>query len=127
MAQINQLLSECATAERGGAAAAVRRAMDGDVRDQHVRGGVGAGGRLRLRRLGEHDQLRSPDRLLRPLHQVLPVPRAGSHHDAAVSCSGRLLAVPRRPPELHDAPAGARSFPGAFLPASQPRALKSEV
>ncbi|VAH01876.1 unnamed protein product [Triticum turgidum subsp. durum] len=60
--------------ERGGAAAAVRRRLDGGVRDQLVRGGVGARRRLRLRRVGQHHQLRAAGVHLRPLRQVLPVP-----------------------------------------------------
>lgn len=109
-------------AERDGAAAAAAGALDGRVHDQRVRGGVGAGGRLRLRRLGEHDQLRPPDRHLRPLHQVLPVPAATT-----------APAVPRRRPRQHHdaiqrrrAPSASSpgSFAGALLlpppPASQP-------
>lgn len=108
-------------AERDGAAAAAAGALDGRVHDQRVRGGVGAGGRLRLRRLGEHDKLRPPDRHLRPLHQVLPVPAATAP------------AVPRRRPRQHHdaiqrrrAPSASSpgSFAGALLlpppPASQP-------
>jgi hypothetical protein len=63
-------------AERGGAAAKVRRRVDGRVRDQLLRGGLGAGGRFRLRRLGQHHQLRAAGQHLRPLRQVLPVPAA---------------------------------------------------
>jgi hypothetical protein len=39
-----------------------------------VRGGVGVGGRLRARRLGQRDKLRQADRHVRPLRQVLSVP-----------------------------------------------------
>jgi hypothetical protein len=42
-------------AERRGAAAEVRRRVDRRLRHQLLRGGVGAGGRLRLRRLGQHN------------------------------------------------------------------------
>ena len=86
-------------AERGGAAAAVRRGLDGGVRDQLVRGGVGAGRRLRVRRVGQHHQLRAAGVHLRPLRQVLPVP---------FPCSARS-----QPPELN---AGAL----APAPASRP-------
>ena len=64
------------TAERGGPATEVRRRVDRRVRDQLLRGGVGAGGRLRLRWLGQHYQLRAAGQHLRPLRQVLSVPAA---------------------------------------------------
>jgi hypothetical protein len=121
-------------AERGRAPAAVPGAVDGRVHHQRVRGGVGAGGRLRLRRLGQHDQLRPPDRHVRPLHQVLPVPAA------AAAPTGRLPPVPHRRPQQHHhavqrdrwTRTGTCSFTGASPPppppaaASQPWALKSE-
>jgi hypothetical protein len=118
-------------AERGRAPAAFPGAVDGHVHHQRVRGGVGAGGRLRLRRLGQHDQLRPPDRHVRPLHQVLPVPAA-----AAAARTGRLPPVPRRRPQQHHhavqrdrrTRTGTFSFTGASPPPPppQPRALKSE-
>lgn len=123
------ILMISSAAGRGGAAPAAGGAVDGHVHDQRVRGGVGAGGRLRLRRLGQHDQLRAPDRHLRPLHQVLPVP-------AAAPPAGSAAAVPRRLRQHHDdavrrrAPAGRGSFAGALSPpppAPQPWALKGRT
>ena len=86
------------TAERRGAAAEVRRRVDGRVRDQLLRGGVGAGGRLRLRRLGQHNQLRAAGQQLRPLRQVLPVPAAP--HCPAGGSRG-LRAATNGPGTLH--------------------------
>ncbi|RRT33373.1 hypothetical protein B296_00055822 [Ensete ventricosum] len=59
--------------ERSGAAAEVRRRVDRRLRDEHVRGRMGAGGGVRVGRLGQHDQLHPPDQHLRPLRQVLSV------------------------------------------------------
>lgn len=48
-------------AECGGATSEVGGKMGGCVHDQLIRGGVGSGGRLWIRRMGKYGQLHSPD------------------------------------------------------------------
>lgn len=71
--------------ERRGEAALLPAELDGDVRPQHVHRGVGAGGRLRAGRLGQHGQLREADRHVRAVRQVLPVPEAAGPGGRAVT------------------------------------------
>lgn len=66
-------LTEC-----GREAALLPTELDGDVHGECVRGGVGAGGGVRARRMGEHDQLHQAGEHLRALRQVLPVPQAAA-------------------------------------------------
>jgi hypothetical protein len=62
--------------ERRGEATLLPAELDRDVPGEPVHRGVGAGGRLRHRRMGQHGQLRQADRHVRALRQVLPVPQA---------------------------------------------------
>uniref|UniRef100_A0A452Z861 Amino acid transporter transmembrane domain-containing protein n=1 Tax=Aegilops tauschii subsp. strangulata TaxID=200361 RepID=A0A452Z861_AEGTS len=71
--------------ECGGEAAGVPAELERDVRGERVRGGVGAGGRVRARRLGERVQLRQADRHLRALRQVLPVSPEGAPPGSGVA------------------------------------------
>lgn len=71
--------------ECGGEATVLPAELDGDVRAQHVHRGVGAGGRLRARRLGQHGQLHQADRHVRAVRQVLPVPQAACAGGRAVT------------------------------------------
>jgi hypothetical protein len=79
--------------ERRGEATLLPAELDGDVRGEHVHSGVGDGGRLRARRLGQHGQLRQADQHVRALRQVLPV------HPGRRAVAGALAApLVRRPP-----------------------------
>jgi hypothetical protein len=60
--------------ERGGEASGLPVELVWDVPCERVHGGVGAGGWLRARRLGQRDKLRQAGQHVWPLHQVLSVP-----------------------------------------------------
>lgn len=64
--------------ERRRAASEIRRKMGGYVYHQRIRSRMGLGGWVWIRWVGEHGELHTPDRHLRPLHQVLPVPSAAA-------------------------------------------------
>lgn len=50
------------------------REVGWNVRDQHVYCGMGACGWIWVWWVGQHYQLRAPDRHIWPLYQVLPMP-----------------------------------------------------
>jgi len=81
----------CNATERSGEAAVLPAELVGDVRAERVRGGVGAGGRLRPRRLGQRDQLHQADRHFRALRQVLPVSYKAARRVAVAGASASSL------------------------------------
>ena len=77
LVQLFDMMTEC-----GGEAAGVPAELERDVRGERVRGGVGAGGRLRAGRLGKRQQLRQAERHVRALRQMLPVSAEGARGTA---------------------------------------------
>ena len=75
---------------------------------------MGAGGRLRARRLGQHGQLHQADRHVRAVRQVLPVPQAAGAGGRAVTgavaapLERRLEARQRAPRHPHTVSRGRR-------------------
>lgn len=94
--------------ECGGEAAAVPAELERDVRGERVRGGVGAGGRVRPRRLGQRHQLHQADRHVRALRQVLPVPTQGARRGAPAGSAAPLA----KKTECHAATARRRARAG---------------
>ena len=80
------LIAECR-----GEATLLPTQLDRHVRGERLRGGVGAGGGVRARRVGQHGQFRQTGGHLWALRQVLPVPQAprrGAPTTAALSGHG---------------------------------------
>lgn len=63
------LVLECIGETSGGGG----EELDGDVRREHVHSHVGFGGRVRVRRVGQHGQFHQTSRHIRTLCQVLPM------------------------------------------------------
>lgn len=88
-------------AECCGAAKQVLGRMGWSVHNQCIYSRLGTGGWVRIRWVGEHDELHTPNRHLWTIHQVLPMPSSSSYintNSTISSAAKRHRITPSSPP-----------------------------